>query len=148
MIVFDLRCAKDHVFEAWFGDSSTFEAQAAEGDVACPICGDSKVVKAPMAPNVARRRSAPVSQAGTNGASSEAAQHMAKTARMLRAMREVVEKNFDHVGQRFPEEARKIHYGEIEWRNIYGDATREEVGALKDEGIEVGQIPFLPRHDA
>ena len=73
---------------------------------------------------------------------------MARAVATLRRMRSHIEQNFDHVGPRFPEEARKIHYGEVERRNIYGDATKEEAGALAEEGIEVGEIPWVPRHDA
>lgn len=148
MIVFDLRCAQDHVFEVWFADSGTYESQSAAGEVACPVCGDSKVAKAPMAPNVARansEKSAPVSAPPTQAPSPE---QIAHTYRMMRAVQSMVENNFDHVGKQFPEEARKIHHGEIEKRNIYGDATKEEVDALEEEGIEVGHVPWLPPHDA
>ena len=73
---------------------------------------------------------------------------IARAVATMRRMRSYIEQNFDHVGPKFPEEARKIHYGEVEQRNIYGDATKEEVGELAEEGIEIGEIPWVPRHDA
>lgn len=162
MIVFDLKCRKDHVFEAWFADSETYETQVAEGTVQCPMCGDKKVSKAPMAPNVAvtkgRNEGPPQQQQQQQGRPQQTnayahgggptPQQAVEAMRMLRKVREVVEKNFDHVGERFPEEARKIHYGEVEKRNIYGDASPDEARELVDEGIEVSQIPWPSRHDA
>ena len=152
MIVFDLRCANGHVFEAYFADSATYESQAKGGDIACPACGDTAIAKAPMAPNIAVSgskkgtdpRPAPAPDRQRLPAPAEVAETIAK----FRKMRSFIEQNFDNVGRRFPEEARKIHYGDVESRNIYGDATREEAGALKDEGIEIGEIPWVPRHDA
>ena len=153
MIVFDLRCGKDHVFEAYFADSATYERQVEAGEVACPLCGDAKIAKAPMAPNIAvsgkrKGESAPAPTPENAPARQPTPPEMARAMATLRRMRSYVEQNFDHVGARFPEEARKIHYGEGERRNIYGDATREEAGSLADEGIEVGEIPWVPRHDA
>ncbi|MFQ5985080.1 MAG: DUF1178 family protein, partial [Alphaproteobacteria bacterium] len=113
MIVFDLKCWRDHVFEAWFRDSAAYEAQAKAGEIVCPLCGDTSIVKAPMAPRVStskKRISAEQERAG-------------HAMRALRAMRDHVEKNFDNVGDRFAEEARKIHWGEVEKRDIYGVAT-------------------------
>lgn len=153
MIVFDLKCRKDHVFEGWFTDSATFRAQADAGEVACPICGDTKVTKALMAPNVATRSSAAKGEemaAPAKGKSLTMSQHKEQAAQMLammRAVKEHVEKNFEHVGPRFAEEARKIHYGEADKRSIYGQATRGEAAALKDEGIEFGELPDLPNLD-
>ena len=136
MILFDVKCAKDHVFEGWFRDSDSFDKQVKAGEIECPVCGDAKLAKAPMAPNLAR--ASDVRRAET----------AARAMRRLRAVRDHVEKNFDHVGERFPEEARKIHYGEVEQRNIYGDATADEARSLVDEGVEIGVLPSLPRSDA
>lgn len=136
MIVFDLKCTDGHVFEAWFRDGETYESQAAAGEVVCPVCGGTKVDKALMAPNLARR------------SADRDAELAAKTMTKLRALRENVEKNCDHVGERFPEEARKIHYGEAEKRSIYGEASLDEARDLHDEGIEFGILPPLPRHDS
>ncbi len=154
MIVFDLKCGKDHVFEAYFADSATYERQAEAGEIACPFCGDTSIAKAPMAPNIAvankaRGEPEPVpAPAPAPARQPPSPPEMARAVATLRRMRAHIEQNFDHVGERFPEEARKIHYGEGERRNIYGDATKEEVGELADEGIEVGEIPWVPRHDA
>ena len=149
MIVFDLKCGKDHVFEAYFADSATYERQVKAGEIACPLCGDETITKAPMAPNIAvankaRGKPAPAAPPQRKPPPPE----MARAIGTLRRMRSYIEQNFDHVGERFPEEARKIHYGEVEQRSIYGDATKEEVSDLADEGIEVGEVPWVPRHDA
>ena len=138
MIVFDLKCAKDHVFEAWFKDNAGYERLAKARRVACVVCGDTKVRKAPMAPAV--RASKP--------SVAEQAAEASTMKKMLVQMRETVEKNCEPVGDRFAEEARKIHYGETEKRNIYGQSTPDEATALRDEGIEFGEIPWLPRADA
>ena len=132
MILFTLRCASDHEFEAWFRDGDTFEAQAPVGEIACPHCGDTKVEKAVMAPNIGRSRESkgpPVSPAQMKA--------------MLLAMRQQVEQNCDYVGERFAEEARRIHYGEVDPRGIYGEATNEESEALAEEGVEFGRIPWV-----
>ena len=137
MIVYNLRCAKEHAFEAWFRDSASYDAQAKAGKVVCPVCGSKKVSKAPMAPNIASSRSNAPDEA-------KAAEVMGK----LRELRAEVEANSDHVGDQFPEEARKIHYGETEPRNIHGDATADEAKALKDEGVDFSVIPWVPRGDS
>lgn len=134
MILFDLRCADGHAFEAWFRDGATYEAQAEAGAITCPVCGGHDVTKALMAPKVRSESRIDPEQA-------------AEAMKMLRKVQNHIERNFDHVGPRFAEEARKIHHGEAEKRSIYGDATPSEAKELKDEGIEVGQIPWLPRHD-
>ena len=134
MIVYDLQCAKSHVFEAWFRDGATYDRQVKRGTVACPVCGDKRVTKSPMAPKLASTK--------------EKAKADAKLGDMLRGVREVIEKNFDHVGDRFPEEARKIHYGEAEKRNIYGEATLDEARELKGEGVEFGLLPWPKRQDS
>jgi hypothetical protein len=139
MIVYNLRCAKDHVFEAWFRDSTAYDDQAAAGEVECPSCGSSKITKAPMAPNIATSR-----ETKPDGPTVSAKEVMTK----LRELRTEVEKNSDHVGEKFPEEARKIHYGEAEKRNIHGDATADEARELSDEGVEFGVIPWVPRTDS
>jgi hypothetical protein len=146
MITFDLKCAKGHVFEAWFASSQGFERDAKAGRVECPMCGSTKVEKAPMAPNIAAGRGGEAREAPV--APDPRAARQAEAFRMMRELQSRIERDFDHVGDRFAEEARKIHYGEVEKRGIYGSATPEESDGLKDEGIEFGQIPWLPRHDA
>lgn len=138
MIVFDLKCANDHVFEAWFQDSVAFEQQAALHEIACPVCADTAVEKALMAPNLANAKK----KAGP------AAEHVGRYMNALAELREHVEKTCDYVGETFPEEARKIHYGEAERRNIFGEASDEEATEMRDEGIEVQRIPWAPRKDA
>src|SRR3982751_4029689 len=131
MILFTLRCSSDHEFEAWFRDGATSEAQQQAGEVACPHCGDTKVEKAVMAPAIARSRPStpPISPAQMRAA--------------LLELRQQVEQNCDYVGERFAEEARRIHYGEADPHGIYGEASAEESRALADEGIEFGRIPWI-----
>jgi hypothetical protein len=135
MILFDLRCKDGHAFEAWFRDGAAYEGQVAAGDLACPVCGSVEVSKALMAPAVSSRPKIDPAQA-------------ADAMRVLRRVQDHIEKNFDHVGPRFAEEARKMHYGEAEKRSIYGEATTAEAKELRDEGIEVSEIPWPSRHDA
>jgi hypothetical protein len=134
MILFDLRCKDGHAFEAWFRDGAAYEEQVAARDIACPVCGGTEVSKALMAPAVSSRPEIDARQA-------------AQALQVWRKVQNHIEKNFDHVGPQFAEEARKIHYGETEKRSIYGEATKAEAKELRDEGIEVNQIPWLPRHD-
>jgi hypothetical protein len=137
MILFDLKCGEGHVFEAWFRNSGAYDAQAAAGEIACPVCGDIRIGKAPMAPRIGKSRQE-VEKTET------AAQRRAEVMRDLVELRRKVEENCDYVGDRFAEEARRIHYGEVEERGIYGEATEAETTELKEEGIEVGRIPWVP----
>jgi hypothetical protein len=137
MILFDLKCGEGHVFEAWFRNSGAYDAQAAAGEIACPVCGDIRIEKAPMAPRIGKSRQE-VEKTET------AAQRRAEVMRELVELRRKVEENCDYVGNRFAEEARRIHYGEVEERGIYGEATEAETTELKEEGIEVGRIPWVP----
>ena len=136
MILFTLRCAAGHEFEAWFRDGDGFTAQQKAGEISCPDCGDSQVEKALMAPNIGRsHKNVP-------------ALSPAQMRSALVQLRRQVETNCDYVGERFAEEARKIHYGEIDPHGIYGEATAEESSALADEGISVGRIPWISPTDA
>lgn len=150
MIVYDLRCHKDHVFEAWFASSEAFDRQAEAGAVMCPICGSRKVSKALMAPAVAGIRNRDEAPASTTGPRPETPEqvHIGRYMNVLRELRRQVEKHCDYVGERFPEEARKMHYGEADKRNIYGEATEAEAQALREEGIAFERIPWIPNHDA
>jgi hypothetical protein len=134
MILYNLICGHDHEFEAWFRNGAAYETQAAAGDIACPMCGDLSVRKAPMAPSLASR-------------SISANALAAELRSCLTALRQQVEKNCDYVGHHFPDEARRIHYGESKQRSIYGDATPDEARALKEEGVEFVAIPWLPRQN-
>jgi hypothetical protein len=137
MILFKLRCAAEHEFEAWFRDGAAYERQAARGEIACPECGNGAIEKAPMAPRVARQdRTQP------------APPSPAQLRHMLQAVRRHVESSCENVGDRFAEEARAIHRGDAEARGIYGDATQEEAQALADDGIEVARIPWVAPNDA
>ncbi len=139
MILFDLKCANDHVFEAWFKDGETFERQAEAAEIVCPLCGDSGVEKAMMAPRIAK---------GGRGMAVKAAEHAKRYAAFASEVRRQVEDNCDYVGPDFADEARKIHYGEAEARGIYGEASDADAASLDDEGIEVQRIPWAPREDA
>lgn len=155
MIVFDLKCGAGHVFEAWFNNSESYAAQAAAGQLTCPSCGNTEIVKAPMAPNIATGTPAPEKPA-LPAAAAGAAVHAAYAGqdvkahfkRFLEEVKTHVEENFDYVGKKFAEEARKIHYGEEESRPIYGEATVAESAALRDEGIDFVELPLLRKADA
>ena len=136
MILFSLRCAKGHEFEGWFRDGEGFEAQQQTGEIACPECGETQVEKALMAPNIGRshKNRPPITPAQMRAA--------------LVELRHQVESKCDYVGERFAEEARKIHYGEVDAHGIYGEATNEESKELADEGISFGRIPWIPTTDA
>jgi hypothetical protein len=154
MILYDLRCKSGHEFEAWFRDSSAYDKQRRASAVLCPVCGDKRVEKALMAPAVAKKGNsgeapaAPPAPAPTAGEVSPEAAKMAAAMQMLRHLRQQVEANCDYVGPKFADEARRIHYKEAEARNIYGEATKKESEALEEEGIEFGQIPWLPTRDS
>jgi hypothetical protein len=136
MIRFTLRCNAEHEFEGWFRNSDAFEAQQQAGEIACPSCGDNRIEKALMAPNIGRsHKNVP-------------ALSPAQMRAALVELRRQVETNCDYVGERFAEEARKIHYGEADPHGIYGEATAEESRELAEEGIEVGRIPWIAPSDA
>jgi hypothetical protein len=141
MILFDLKCANEHQFEAWFKDSETFALQVEGKEIACPVCGDGDVAKALMAPRIGKGK-------GKEEISAKVAEHAQRYAAFAKELRRHVEENCDYVGKEFPEEARKIHYGETEARGIYGEASAEDAAALDDEGIEVQRIPWAPQEDA
>jgi len=157
MIRYSLRCERDHAFESWFQDSSAYDAQVKRKLVSCPVCASVKIEKAIMAPRIVgkkgRERTEPVPAAPTpTPAPAEAlaastplvmAQERELRAK-LKELRDHIVKNADNVGERFPNEARKMHYGDIEHRPIYGEASPEEARSLIDEGIEVSPLPVLP----
>ncbi|HEX2553734.1 MAG TPA: DUF1178 family protein [Microvirga sp.] len=151
MIKYALACEQAHEFESWFPSSDAFETQRKRGFVTCPVCDSSKVEKQIMAPALARRDrdpaprppmpEAPAPEAQPMAILSEREQHLRA---MLKALREHVTKTAEHVGERFADEARKMHYGETEHRSIYGEANLEDAHALWEEGIEVHPLPILP----
>jgi hypothetical protein len=144
MILYELKCGKDHAFEGWFPSGAAYEAQLAARELSCPLCGDRSIDKAIMAPRIGKAVQT-VPAAPTPAPTKEQAAEMLK---MLRALRDKVEKEFDYVGPSFAEEARRIHYGEAEERAIYGEASTEDAESLEEEGVPVSRIPWVPRHDA
>lgn len=147
MIVFDVTCRNDHTFEGWFKDGETFRKQASGGEIACPVCGDSHVQKGPVAPRLGglskgREASRP------NAALAPPDQKLNEYVAAVHKLKKYVQENSDYVGEKFPEEARKIHYGESEPRSIYGEASSEEASELREEGIDHHRIPWPAKSDA
>lgn len=141
MIVFELMCSNGHRFEMWFPNGAAYDTQTAAGNVACPYCDDNRIAKAPMAPRVARSLAKP---------DTRAEKEQAVAAGLSQAVKELsrhVRETCDYVAGDFPEEAKRIHYGESEKRGIYGEASRKEVTELKDEGIDIHRIPWISRQD-
>ncbi|WP_315723913.1 MULTISPECIES: DUF1178 family protein [unclassified Bradyrhizobium] len=156
MIRYALRCERDHTFESWFQTSSAYESQVKRKLVECPTCGSTRIEKAIMAPRIVSnkgREAVPVPSAPAPVPAQEvippgSTSLMMAQERELRAklkeLRDHIVKNADDVGERFPTEARKMHYGETEHRPIYGEASLDEARELIEEGIEVAPIPVLP----
>jgi hypothetical protein len=160
MIRYTLRCEKDHAFESWFQSSSAYDSQVKRKLVTCPACGSDKVEKAIMAPRIVSKKGrdsqnrdsqgnnlpAPAQPAEVTAAGSTPllmAQERELRAK-LKELRDHIVKNADNVGERFPNEARAMHYGDKEHRPIYGEASPDEARALIDEGVEVSPLPVLP----
>jgi hypothetical protein len=153
MIRYTLRCERGHAFESWFQSSSAYESQEKRKLVNCPVCGSAKVERAIMAPQIVSQKgreiAAPAPAAPTTEVTAPASTPlMMAQERELRAklkeLRDHIVKNADNVGERFPNEARKMHYGDIEHRPIYGEATPDEARSLIEEGVEVSPLPVLP----
>jgi hypothetical protein len=165
MIRYALRCERGHAFESWFQDSASFDRQAKRGLVTCPVCDSAKVEKSIMAPQIPRKgRSADQRASEEKLLRTKARQKKAPAAveadaplagpmivpqdnelrAKLKELRDHIKATADNVGEQFPEQARKMHYGEIEHRPIYGDASPAEAKALIEEGVEVLPLPVLP----
>jgi hypothetical protein len=157
MIRYSLRCERDHSFESWFQNSSAYDTQVRRKLVTCPVCGSAKVEKAIMAPQIVSKKgrdiaapAAPAPEAAlpaevTPPASTPLLMAQERELRAkLKELRDHIVKNADNVGECFPNEARKMHYGDIEHRPIYGEASPDEARALIDEGVEVSPLPVLP----
>jgi len=142
MILYNIKCRKDHVFETWFRDSAAYDEQVEAGAISCPTCGSRKVEKALMAPRLARSGRSRDARAVKEIA--EAAEVMGQ----LRELRQKVEESCDYVGGNFAEEARKIHYGEQDPRSIYGETSDKQAKELHDEGVTFSRIPWAPRRDS
>ena len=142
MKVLNLRCGHDHRFEGWFASDDDFVSQGERGLIACPICSDQTITRLPSAPRVnILGRGDSARPAASVHAAVPAAQPEKQQAQWLRALREMIASTED-VGERFVEEARRIHYGEAEQRGIRGQASREDAESLRDEGIEVMSLPL------
>ena len=157
MIRYALHCDRDHTFESWFQSSSAYDTQVKRSLVSCPCCGSTKVEKAIMAPRIVSKKgretapSLPVpvaaSEPGELAAPGSTPLLMAQERELrakLKELRDHIVKNADNVGEQFPSEARKMHYGDIEHRPIYGEASPQEARDLVEEGIEVAPLPILP----
>jgi hypothetical protein len=164
MIRYALNCERGHAFESWFQNSAAYDKQAKRALVTCPVCGSAKIEKAMMAPRVSASTAGeeivapppaapppapvPAPQAKAQVAPNTPVAMMSPPERELRQklkeLRDHITKSANYVGSRFPEEARKIHYGEIERRSIYGEASPEEAKELHEEGIEFHPLPMLP----
>jgi hypothetical protein len=167
MIRYALNCDRGHVFESWFQNSAAYDKQAKRSLVTCPVCGSAKIEKAIMAPRVSASAAddetvaprlppppqAPSSQAIAPQAKASAAANTSvammsppekELRQKLKEIRDHITKNANYVGTHFPEEARKIHYGETEHRSIYGEASPDEAKELFEEGIEFHPLPILP----
>lgn len=129
MIRYDLRCANGDEFDAWFGSIAAYDAQVEAGQIACPHCGSTKIEKAPMAPAVRTSRA------------KEAQKERAVAMAMAAKVREHIKDNFDYVGDKFADEARKMHAGESVERAIWGEATPEQAKALAEEGVPAAPLP-------
>ena len=153
MIRYSLHCERGHAFESWFQGSSAYDSQVKRKLVTCPACGSAKVEKAIMAPQIVSKKgrdstaaaepASPVDVTAPASTPLMMAQERELRAK-LKELRDHIVKNADNVGEQFPNEARKMHYGDIEHRPIYGEASPDEARALIDEGVEVSPLPVLP----
>ncbi len=153
MIHYNLRCERGHAFESWFQSSAAYEQQEKRKLVNCPVCGSAKVERGIMAPQIVSKKgrdivepaSAAAMPATTTPASAPLVMAQEREVRAkLRELRDHILSSSDNVGERFPNEARKMHYGDIEHRPIYGEASPDEARALMEEGVEVSTLPLLP----
>jgi len=158
VIRYNLVCDSRHEFESWFANSAAYDKQAKRGLVSCPLCGSAKVEKAIMAPRLARAdKGAPIMAPAEQAepvpapAPAEAPSQVAMISpqerefrKKLKELRDHLTANADNVGAKFPEVARKMHYGEIEHRSIYGEASPQDAKELHEEGIELHPLPVLP----
>jgi hypothetical protein len=157
MIRYALVCERQHNFESWFANSAAYDKQVKRGLVGCPICGSIKVDKAIMAPRLGRSGKpidmpqappeAPLPAAAPAEAPAPVAMMSSQEREFrgkLKELRDHLTRNAENVGRKFPEEARKMHYGEIEHRSIYGEASPQEAKDLHEEGIEFHPLPVLP----
>ena len=149
MIHYALRCSHGHGFDGWFRHSAAFEAQAADGSLACPTCADRSIQRAPMAPKIGRGGSKPAPDGPAPIPAAAAPEAMPDNVRaLLQRMRSKVERHCDYVGPAFAETVRAMHDGQAPTRNVYGEASPAEASALREDGIEVASIPWVKPADA
>jgi hypothetical protein len=152
MIVYELRCATGHGFEAWFRNADAYDQQHAAHQITCPVCGDHDVSKAPMAPRIAKSSKsepdAPAPQQANRPTAEMASEQLRVVMTKIAELNKHIAETSDYVGKAFAEEARKIHYGEAEHREIYGEASPDEAAELREEGIPVTAIPWIRRSDS
>lgn len=158
MILYKLCCDQSHEFEGWFKNSDAFDMQKSENMIACPLCDSTDIRKAPMAPSIAKnsRQDAPTDseliEAPSSGPNEDSAIKVANSQDILEKaiveLKRKIEASCEDVGARFPEEARKIHYGEAKKRSIHGEASLKELKELAEEGVDVAPLPWISRHDA
>jgi hypothetical protein len=153
MIRYSLHCDRGHTFESWFQSSSAYESQEKRRLVNCPVCDSAKVERSIMAPQIVSKKGrdsaipAPAQPPAEVTAPGSTPLLMAQERELrtkLKELRDHIVKNADNVGERFANEARKMHYGDIDQRAIYGEASPEEARSLIDEGVEVSPLPVLP----
>jgi len=152
MIHYNLRCAHGHAVESWFQSSAAYEQQEKRKLVNCPVCGSAKVERGIMAPQIVSKKGRDIVEPAPAAAMPAAAPASApmlmaqerEVRAKLRELRDHILSSSDNVGERFPNEARKMHYGDIEHRPIYGEASPDEARALMEEGVEVSTLPLLP----
>ena len=152
MIHYNLRCARGHAFESWFQSSSAYETQEKRKLVNCPVCGSAEVERAIMAPQIVSKKGrevavaapAPATEVATPASTPLLMAQERELRTKLKELRDHIVKSADNVGERFPVEARKMHYGDIEHRPIYGEASPDEARALIEEGVGVTPLPVLP----
>ncbi len=144
MIRYDLICDSGHAFDGWYRDSAAFDTLAVNGLVECPVCGSCEVAKQLMTPRVPAKANAKDDGGPQPVFAGPQDPQQRALMEAMRKVRRHVEENADYVGEQFPEEARKMHYGETEERGIYGEASSEEAKELVEEGIPVSPLPKLP----
>lgn len=144
MIIFDLQCANEHRFEGWFKNAAEYKNQLASSMIHCPLCGTEQVAKVPTASHLNLGKTV---EQKPQAAQTEQAILSQDADAFLYKLHEHVKQNFEDVGDKFAAEAKRIHHGETEERNIRGNATKDEVAELNDEGIMAFPLPDLPDKD-
>jgi hypothetical protein len=129
VIVYSLICGNGHEFEGWFKDSTAYDHQASHKKLLCPLCDSRKVTKAPMAPAIG------------GAEETDAPAELKRMRKFMTGLRKFVQDNAEYVGTKFPEEARKIHYGDVAEHNIYGEASVKEAQDLIEEGVDIAPLP-------